>query len=191
MSSLINTKTPTLYEIHSGASAPGTAGQTLEAVSQNLGFVPNLMGVFAGAPSALNAYLQLGDTFGATSLTPTEQNVVLLAVSVANQCEYCVAAHSAISKMAGVPDPVIEAVRTGRPIEDARIQSLRALVQDVTARRGHPDRDVLDRFFAHGYSRQNALEVVLGVTMKTLSNYTNHLAETPLDERFRPFAWTP
>ena len=47
----------------------------------------------------------------------------------------------------------------------------------------------LDTLLAAGYSRATALEVVLAIGMKTLSNYTNHIAETPVDKPFEKDAW--
>ena len=116
--------------------------------------------------------------------------MLLVAISVTNGCEYCAAAHTAIAKGAQVPDSVIEAIREGRPIDDAKLQSFRAFVQEVVETRGRPSEETERAFFEAGYTKKNVIEVIVGVTMKTLSNYVNHFAETPLDEPFQPFAWS-
>ena len=189
MSTLNATQTPTGYQVHDPATAPEGSREILEGAKENLGFVPNLYAVFAEAPTALAANSKLGDLFGSSSLTPTEQNVVLLAVSAANSCDYCMAAHTAIANMSKMPQDVIEALRTGKPIADPKLQALRVYVQETVELRGWPTEEARKSFSEAGYTRQNALEVVLGVTMKTLSNYTNHLASTPLDAQFEPYAW--
>ena len=48
-----------------------------------------------------------------------------------------------------------------------------------------------EAFLAAGYTRQNILDVVLGLSHKVLSNYVNHFADTPVDARFQQFDWTP
>jgi hypothetical protein len=45
--------------------------------------------------------------------------------------------------------------------------------------------DTRDAFFEAGYETREYLEVVVGVTLKTLSNYVNHAADTPLDAAFQ------
>ncbi len=120
-----------------------------------------------------------------------EQQLIIASVSVANDCDYCVAAHSAGLKQAGLPDPEIEALREGRSLSDAKLEALRKFVTSVVEQRGHIGDDDLQDFIDGGYRREQFYDVLVGVAMKTLSNYTNHIAETPLDEELQPFAWEP
>jgi len=152
--------------------------------------VPNLLGTMAEAPALLNAYTTLAGIFDKTSFNPTERQVVLLSVSYENSCEYCVAAHSVIASMQKVPADVVEAIRKNQPITDPRLEALRRFTTAVVASRGWPTEEQTSAFLAAGYGRQQILEVVLGVGMKTLSNYTNHLAGTPLDAAFAKAAWS-
>ena len=114
---------------------------------------------------------------------------MLLSVARENDCAYCVAVHSAAALQARAPEQAVEAVRTDRPIEDERLEALRRFTQAVVARRGWVDPDAVDAFLQAGYETPQILEVLAGVTQKTLSNYTNHLGETPLDEAFAAHAW--
>jgi AhpD family alkylhydroperoxidase len=147
------------------------------------------MGEMAAAPPVLNAYLALSEQFGQTSLTPIEQQVVLATVSVTNGCTYCVAVHSAGLKAVGLPDDQIDAIRSGRALRDIRLEALRAFTAAAVEQRGRLSDADLRRFHETGYEHEQVLEVLIGVAMKTLSNYVNHLAHTPLDARFQPFAW--
>jgi AhpD family alkylhydroperoxidase len=176
--------------VHSPTTAPKDAQEALRSVADRYGFVPNLMGVMAGAPSLLKGYLRIAELFSQTSLTPIEQQVVLLTVSACNRCDYCVAAHSVGARVHHVPDDVVQALRAGQPIADARLESLRALTADMVEHRGWPTEASVAAFLAAGYAREQLLEVVLGVGMKTLSNYTNHIAHTPLDKQFASAAWS-
>ena len=177
------------FEVHTKDSAPKGAEETIDAAIEKFGFLPNLIGVMAEAPALAEAYIALNGIFGKSSLTPTEQQVVLLSASYVNNCTYCMAAHSVVASMQNVPGDVVGALRAGKPIADAKLEALRGFTASVTESRGWPAEDVTQEFIAAGYTKANALEVVLGVALKTISNYTNHLADTPLDDAFKSVAW--
>ena len=145
----------------------------------------------AHAPATLEAYMTLSGLFDKTSLSPTERQVVLLAISAENQCTYCVAAHSVIAQMQNVDADVVEAIRKGDPIPDDKLEALRRFAVEVVTTRGWPSDEARQAFHDAGYSEAHVLEVILGVGMKTLSNYTNHAADTPLDDAFSDAAWEP
>ncbi|WP_256936082.1 carboxymuconolactone decarboxylase family protein [Caballeronia sordidicola] len=88
-------------------------------------------------------------------------------------------------------DPaVIEALRAGVPLPNAKLEALHRFTTLVVRDRGFvPEVDIV-AFLAAGYTRQNVLEVVLGVAAKVMSNYTNHLAHTPLDIFMKGNEWT-
>lgn len=176
-------------KILSVENAPEGSKAILEGYKNKLGFVPNLMGVMASSPPVIEGYAALSQLFEKTSFTPAERQVVLLEVSAANGCGYCVAAHTAIAKMQGVADAVVAAVRGAENIPDAKLQALRAFTRSVVETRGYPVEAEKKAFFAAGYGPTQILEVLLGVAMKTLSNYVNHAAETPLDAAFESARW--
>lgn len=178
------------FTVHTTESAPTAAQQSLQAVQQKYGFVPNLFGIFAESPSTLDAYRSLSDLYGKTPFTPTEQQVVLISASVLNGCEYCVAAHSTVSSMSGVPADVIKELRNETPFADAKLEALRTFTLAVVEKRGWISEADLSAFIDAGYTHEHVLAVILGVTMKTLSNYTNHIADTPLDKAFASQEWS-
>ena len=172
------------YLAHTLETAPAAAMDTLAAAKKGLGFVPNLFAVMAEAPTLLKAYTTLSRFFDETSLSATERQVVLLTVSYVNDCQYCIAAHTVIAGMQKVPTDVVQAVRDGKPIADRKLEALRRFTAAVVNTRGWPTDADAAAFLGAGYGKQQVLEVVLGVGMKTLSNYTNHVAGTPLDQAF-------
>ncbi|GLQ21214.1 carboxymuconolactone decarboxylase family protein [Algimonas porphyrae] len=176
---------------HTADTAPTAAKPILEGAQKALGFVPNLYATMAEAPSLLSAYAQLGELLNKSSFSATELQVVLMTNNRLNGCDYCMAAHTTISQGSGVPADVIEALRTGTPIADSKLEALRQFAVTVNETRGWPIQADLDAFFAAGYAQQQVLEVILGTAFKVLSNYTNHVATTPLDAAFQPNAWTP
>lgn len=177
------------YPIHSFDSAPEGAKEALSSAKKAFGFVPNLLGTMAEAPALLKAYLAVGALFDETSLSSTERQVVMLATSYENGCEYCVSAHTAISAMQKVPEAVVQAIRGGTPVPDPKLEALRRLTVSVVTTHGWPGEAELAAFHAAGYRSAQVLEVILGVGFKTLSNYVNHIAETPLDDAFAGTAW--
>lgn len=178
------------YKTYAVEDAPAGAKDLLAAAKKKYGFVPNLLGTMAEAPSLLKAYMTLSGIFEESSLDAAERQVVLLAASRENGCEYCVAAHTVIASMQKVPADVVASVRSGGPIGDRKLEALRAFAAAVVESRGRPSEAQTKAFLAAGYERRQILEVVLGVGLKTMSNYTNHIAGTPLDGAFGPAAWS-
>jgi len=178
------------FNIYSIQKAPLAAQPLLEGAQQKFGFVPNLLGGFAESPTVLQAYLDIGALFDRTSLTPVEQQVVLLAASVENHCIYCVAVHSMLAKHRAKADiAIVDALREQQPLPDKKLDALATFTRAVVKQRGMVTGIALDNFIGAGYSRPQVLEVVLGVTMKTLSNYANHIIHAPLDSQFQAEAW--
>lgn len=177
------------FQTYSLDTAPDKSKDVLETVNKAYGFVPHLLGTMAEAPALAEAYLALGKFFGKTSFNETERQVIALAVSRSNGCEYCVAAHSTIAKMGKVDEAVIDAIRDDEAIADAKLEALRQFTTQVVEKRGWLDDDDVGAFLDAGYERQQVFEVILGVGMKTMSNYTNHIASTRLDDAFADGEW--
>lgn len=171
--------------------ADPAAGDLLRNARKNMGFVPNMYAEMAHAPGALSTYLHGYDWFRKHSgLTPAEQEVVFLAISRENACHYCVAGHSMIAEKASkVPPQAIAAIRNGEGIDDPRLRTLAEFVVQMVNTRGTPARPALQSFLDAGYTEQHVLQIVLAIAVKTISNYTNHLFDTPVDAAFASYGW--
>lgn len=178
-----------MYQVHSKESAPEASRATMEAMEKKYGFVPNLIGVLAESPAAVQAYAAIAAALEHSALSAVEQQVVTLTVSAANDCAYCVGAHSTVAKMVRMPEDVLAALRDQRPLSDKKLEALRTLVLSVLRHRGWVPEDELEQAAAAGYTQRYVLDVLTIVTLKTLSNYVNHIAHTPLDLQFAPQAW--
>lgn len=165
----------------------------LESAKNALGFIPNMYANMANAPILLDSYLYAYGLFRHESgFTPVEQEVVFLTISRENGCHYCVAAHSFVADaMSGVPTEVTDAIRDGREVPDAKLQALSAYTKVVLNSRGHPCQESTAAFLAAGYTEQHILNIVQAIAVKVMSNYANHLFDTPLDEVFTGRAWQP
>lgn len=177
-------------QLHTPDTAPEGSVAALEDAKRAFGFVPNLLAFLANAPAAVNAYSGIASALESSSLTPVEQQVVLLAASIENECHYCAAAHSTVAEMVGAGDDVIEAVRSAETVPVARLEALRAFTTSIVQHRGWVPAEDLDTFLGAGFTPAQVLEVLTGVTLKTLSNYMNHMAATPVDEAFAKMEWS-
>ncbi|MEP7369472.1 MAG: carboxymuconolactone decarboxylase family protein [Dermatophilaceae bacterium] len=171
-------------------NAPAGSRELLDEAQAQLGMVPNMYAEMANSPGLLSTYRFGYDQFRRHSgFNPSEQETIFLAISRFNGCEYCVGAHSAIADGNKVPTEITDAVRAGEPIGDDRLQALNVFTTTMVDTRGRPSDIELKEFLAAGYTEKQALEVVLAISVKTLSNYLNHLFDTPLDKAFSRRAW--
>lgn len=180
----------TKFPVHDIESAPEASRPLLESSKKEYGMIPNLHGVMAESAAVLEAYRTLNELFTSkTSLSPEQQNVVWLTIAVENGCHYCVPAHTAIAKSMQVSAEVIDALRDGNRVPDGSLEALRVFTRKVVRERGGVSEQDVQEFMDAGHSRQQVLEVVLGVSQKVLSNYINAIARTPLDEPFQKYEW--
>jgi AhpD family alkylhydroperoxidase len=143
----------------------------------------------ANSPQVIRAYSEMGKLFGQTSFNQVEKNIIWLVISRTNGCHYCTAIHSMVAKMSHVPEDIIEAVRSYKPIHDRKLQALRLFTVIMVEKRGWASEQEVQDFLSAGYTQAQILELIVGIAQKTISNYVNHIAGTPLDEPVKPFAW--
>ena len=183
--------TPLVKNLHpvEHVSAQGKQKEILDLALKQVGFIPNMYANMANAPGVLSTYLHGYGLFRSESgLKPAEQEVVFLAVSQVNGCKYCTAAHSMIAeKMSGVPADVLKAIRTQTAIPDARLAALYATTVAMVKSHGQPSTEIVKTFLEAGYKEADLMYIVLAIAVKTLSNFSNHLFATPIDERFAAY----
>jgi uncharacterized peroxidase-related enzyme len=148
-------------------------------LEKQVGFVPNLYASYAYSENGLKNYMDFSS--GASSLKAKEKEVINLAVSQVNNCEYCLAAHTAIGKMNGFNEEQIIELRQGKATFDIKLDALAKLAKNTTENRGKTDADVLEHFFNAGWTKENLIDTMLIVGDKTISNYINNTVKTPID----------
>lgn len=174
---------------HTLASAPEASRPLMERAIANNGFLPNLIGVLADAPVALETYLTVSGINGRASLPLAEREVVQITAARLHGCGFCVAGHTAVAtKKAQLPASQVLALQNGQPTGDARLDAVAAFTKAVIATRGAVPDAALAQLRAAGYSDAQALEVVLGVSLATLCNFANNLAQSDINPELQPFA---
>ncbi|MCF2949102.1 carboxymuconolactone decarboxylase family protein [Paraglaciecola aquimarina] len=180
----------TTLKIHTIESAPEASKPLLEGSLKAFGMVPNLHGVLANAPTILEGYQKLHELFTNTSFDAEELTVVWQGINVEHGCHYCVPAHTGIAHSMKVSPEVIEALRNEQPMPTPKLQALLDMTLIIVRNRGHVTDQELEAFYAAGYGEQQILEIILGLSQKVISNYTNHIGNTPVDKPFEKFAWS-
>ncbi len=171
-------------------TAPEQSKPLLEASLKANGRIPGLHGVLANSPELLEAYQTLHKLFTASSFNKEELTVVWQTINVEHECHYCVPAHTGIANMMKVDPALTEALRNSEPMPTEKLQALHDTTLVIVRQRGYVTDDQVAAFFAAGYGERQLLEIILGLSQKVISNYVNHIAETPVDKVFEKFQWS-
>lgn len=172
-------------------NAPEISNKILENTKMGLGMIPNIFSTMANNPALLDAYSYSYKTFRENAgFTSQEQEIIFLSIAFENECEYCMAAHSFVADMMSkVPTEVTDAIRNNSEIEDAKYKALSMFSKVMTAKRGNPSQEEIDAFLNAGYTENHILGVITAIGVKTMSNYFNHVFNTPVDNAFKGRTW--
>lgn len=176
-------------KIHTLESAPEDSKALLEQSLKKNGMIANLHGILAESPELFKAYRELNDLFVASSLNPEELTVVWQTINVEHNCTYCVPAHTAIANMMKVDPALTEALRSQQAMPTEKLQALQDMTLNIVRQRGVVSEEKIAAFYAAGYEQRQLLDIILGVSQKVISNYVNHIAQTPVDKPFEKLAW--
>lgn len=175
------------FQLHDQESAPEASQPLLENSLKAFGMIPNLHAVMAESPPLLEAYQSLHTLFQQTSFNAEELTVVWQTINVEHNCHYCVPAHTGIAHMMKVDTAIIAALRNTKKLPTDKLQTLHRTTLALVRNRGILSQDEISAFFQAGYEQHHLLEIVLGISQKIMSNYVNHLGNTPVDEAFKKF----
>ena len=161
-------------------NASSEAKKLFDAIKSKMGKVPNIYAAMANSPVALQSDLDFGVALRKGVFTAKESEAIALSVAQQNKCDYCLAAHTMISKGAGLSDQDILDLRQAKS-RDPKLGALAALAKEIVATNGYPGKKTVDAFFAAGYSQGALVELVCLVALNFLTNYFNHVADTDID----------
>lgn len=177
------------FPLHDLDTAPAASKPLLENSQKAFGRLPGLHKVLAESPQAYEGYQILHKLFTETEFDADELTVVWQSINVENACHYCVPAHTGIANMMKVSDDITQALRNETPLPSAKLEALRVFTIQMLRERGNVTDAQMKAFFDAGYGHRAVLDVILGLAQKTISNYVNHVAQTPVDDVFQPLAW--
>ena len=163
---------------HHNANAEQKA--LLDAIQAQLGMVPNFLKVFANSPVALQAFLGLHGVANAGSLRPQTRERIALALAQQNTCEYCLSAHTAIGRKAGLSGDEIAAARAGNS-EDAKAAVAVKLARSLVEHKGEISTAELIEAREAGYSDADIVEIITHVGMNLLTNILGKASRVDID----------
>lgn len=177
------------FPSHDLTTAPEASKPLLEKSQKAFGRLPGLHKVLAESPQAYEGYQILHKLFTETDFNAEEITVVWQSINVEHSCHYCVPAHTGIAKVMKVDEAISTALRNETPLPTAKLEALRTFTVQMVRERGNVTKAQMQTFFDAGYGHRAVLDVILGLAQKTMSNYINHVAQTPVDEVFHPLLW--
>ncbi len=162
------------------AVATGKTKRIFDAFQRSFGTVPNSVLTMANSPAALNAYVSFSGALNEAQLPAGAREQIAIAVANANSCEYCLSAHTAVGKLAGVADADLARARTAEAADPKTAAALRFAVR-VVRERGRVPVSEVEALRAFGYSDGEITEIVAAVALNVFTNYFNHIAGTEID----------
>lgn len=177
------------YRIHTIETAPEAAKPSLEQLVKNIGMIPNLAGTMAESPELLRGFLSIREIFYRGTFTAAEVQVLALTNAFENRCSYCMAFHSNLALKSGVSEETVAELRAGQSPTEPRLGALSHFSRSLVRARGNVRPEDLAAFQSAGYTKAQALEVVLGVAVSILPNFAHHITDCPVDEAFAKHSW--
>ena len=161
-------------------SAAGKTKELLEKVKAKAGRVPNILKTMAHSPAVLESYMVFSEAAAGSSLSPQLREQIALVVGQENGCNYCLAAHSAMGKMAGLSKEEISSSRKGES-SDPKTKAALQFAQKLVKQRAEVTDEDVALLTQAGYSQGEVLEIVTVVVLNIFTNYFNHVVETEID----------
>lgn len=162
------------------ATAQDKTKDLLAGVHKALGVTPNLYRVAGQSPAALDGLLALTGALNHAKLGPKTREAVALAVAQANECDYCLSAHTLLGKGAGLTPEQIAQARDGSA-SDGKTAAVLRFARSLVANRGHASDAELAGLRQAGLGEDEIVETVALTVLNIFTNYLNHVAETDID----------
>ncbi len=180
----------TTLDVLSKDQVPAESQELLDQMQKSIGMIPNFHAMLAVSPQALKGYMALHQLVTETAFTAEEMTVAWQTINVEHGCHYCVPAHTAVAHCMNVDQAISDALRNETSLPTDKLEALRTFTLQIVRNRGNVSPAEVDTFKAAGFDDRSIADVLLVLAQKTMSNYLNHIANTPIDDAFAPFAWS-
>jgi alkylhydroperoxidase family enzyme len=177
------------FPVYTIENAPAASRPALAQLQQAFGFVPNIAGAIAGAPTLIQGFIAVFQNAHAGTLGEAEIQVLLLTNAVTNASEWPVAFHTHLALENGVAVDDVNAIRHGLAPSKPAHAALSMLAKKLIERRGHLVDSEVEAFLAAGFKPEQVLEVILVVAASTITNHVAALAKPPLEAALQVHAW--
>lgn len=178
----------TQFTVHTIESAPAASRPAMTAVATRQGYLPAAAALLAESPETLEGFLRLSAAFDGCTLGPLAREVVIMTVSARNGCGVTLAMHAARLAALGADPSLAAALRSAAPLDDPGLEAVRVFTVRALDAAGDVGDAAVAEFLGHGYTRRNALEVMLGIGAFTVSTLANRLTGALVDEQLTAFA---
>jgi len=180
----------TTYTKQTIESADEKAAHALTRLKESAGVIPNLAAMMAEAPVLIDGFVTLREIYQHGTLDAKEREILGVSNAVANRCEWCVAFHTFVAGKLGVEKNTTDALRAGQPPEDLRARALTRFANHLIERRGAVAKHDLNEFLNSGFTKGQALEVVVGLAVSLMANYAGNFVEPELDPFLVATKWS-
>lgn len=161
-------------------SAQGEVKQIYQHIKDKMNIVPNIFCNMANSPAVLKGYFALSDAAAQTSLSPKLREKIALTVGQANNCNYCLSAHTLIGKAAGLQENEILEARKGNS-KDTKEKAILLFVKNVVDKKGLVSDEEVETLKAAGVSHKELVEIIFIININIFTNYFNHITDTEID----------
>ncbi|MEK7724298.1 MAG: carboxymuconolactone decarboxylase family protein, partial [Acidobacteriota bacterium] len=162
------------FAVYNLETAPEDSKPVLEKLKASVGAIPNLAGMMSGSPQLIEAFVNIREIWQKTSFTPLEREVVAATNAVTNECTYCVAIHSTFALKEGLESSELDLIRAGQSPVEPRLKALSDFSRKVMFNRGNISESDLEAFLTADFTKEQALELLVGAANSVLANFTNH-----------------
>jgi len=169
-----------LIQVPTRDQVDAKAQGVFDNLQKQLGTVPNLYAVIGHSGDALTNFLNFSGQAGSNSFTKKEKEAIDLAVSEVNGCTYCLAAHTALGKMAGFTEEETQQLRA-TTIADARLSAITKLAAGIAQNRGKVEGQLVQNFFDQGFDEKGLIDLLSAVTAITFTNFAHGLTNVAVD----------
>lgn len=160
--------------------APAASQPLLQQIQQAFGATPNMFKAVANSPAALQAMWGFFGALGKGSIDAQLGEQIAVAVADRNACEYCLAAHTALGRKAGVSAEAMRAAQQGESANPRTAAALRFAIKLVHERGQVTERDVQALRDA-GFHDEHIAEILAHVALNLFTNYVNVAFAVPVD----------
>ncbi|WP_114325918.1 carboxymuconolactone decarboxylase family protein [Candidatus Colwellia aromaticivorans] len=174
---------------HTTETSANEAAKVLSDIKEGIGFVPNIFAIIAESTPALRGLVTLNDEYSHSSFSAEEQQIILITTSTVNECIYCVAGHTAFAEKIKMPSEIITSMRNQESTANHNYNVLATTVRQLIEHKGRVSQEIINNFINAGFSKAQFLELVMGICVKTFTNYVSNALNVELDEAFKPYAW--